>query len=377
MAAPTNLEIALRSIKRIGSFSEGEKDALQKAMRQAMFPGSWDIGTPSDDDIMQYDAATDSWKNETLVGGTFISLSDTPVTMVGQSGAMLVVSGVANELIFQDFNINTLNGLALGGLADNNILQYNSGTGYWEPEDLALIAPVISVNGNTATVVLDIDDVTPTTTKGDIIVEDGSNAIRLALGTDTHVLTADSAQPTGVKWAVSPAGFADPMTTRGDLIYSNSSAVTTRLAAGTVGQVLTSDGTDIAWAASVSGVTAFTGLSDVPASYVGHGSKYVAVNSGATALEFVSVTPITQVTASSPLASSGGTTPDISIQVATAAQHGYMSSTYATKLDGIENLADVTDATNVAAAGAFMGTVTVSASTPSGGDNGDIWFEIV
>ena len=47
----------------------------------------------------------------------------------------------------------------------------------------------------------DIDDVTPTTTKGDIIVEDGSNAVRLSVGTDGQVLTADSASTEGVKWS--------------------------------------------------------------------------------------------------------------------------------------------------------------------------------
>ena len=47
---------------------------------------------------------------------------------------------------------------------------------------------------------VDIDDVTPTTTKGDIIVEDGSNAIRLAVGTNDQVLTADSGEASGVKW---------------------------------------------------------------------------------------------------------------------------------------------------------------------------------
>jgi len=36
-----------------------------------------------------------------------------------------------------------------------------------------------------------------------------------------------------------------------------------------------------------SGATEFTGLTDTPASYSGEGGKYVAVNSGATALEFV------------------------------------------------------------------------------------------
>lgn len=43
----------------------------------------------------------------------------------------------------------------------------------------------------------------PATTKGDLIVHNGTNHIRLAVGTDTQVLTADSAQANGVKWAAS------------------------------------------------------------------------------------------------------------------------------------------------------------------------------
>jgi hypothetical protein len=43
-------------------------------------------------------------------------------------------------------------------------------------------------------------------------------------------------------------GFPDPMTTRGDLIYKNAAGTTTRLPAGSADQILTSDGTDIAWA---------------------------------------------------------------------------------------------------------------------------------
>lgn len=55
---------------------------------------------------------------------------------------------------------------------------------------------------------VDIDDVTPTTTKGDIIVEDGTNAIRVAVGANDQVLTADSAQASGVKWAAAAGGGA-------------------------------------------------------------------------------------------------------------------------------------------------------------------------
>ena len=52
---------------------------------------------------------------------------------------------------------------------------------------------------------------------------------------------------------ISGGGFADPMTTRGDIIYRNSSNVTDRLAVGTDTYVLTSDGTDVSWSAPVGG----------------------------------------------------------------------------------------------------------------------------
>ena len=51
-----------------------------------------------------------------------------------------------------------------------------------------------------------IDQVTPTTTKGDILVENGSNVVRLAVGTDDQVLTADSSTATGLTWADASAG---------------------------------------------------------------------------------------------------------------------------------------------------------------------------
>ena len=68
-------------------------------------------------------------------------------------------------------------------------------------------------------------------------------------GVDTQVPTEKA-----VRAAISGAGFSDPMTTRGDIIHKNAAGTTTRLGSGTVGQVLTSDGTDISWAASAGGV---------------------------------------------------------------------------------------------------------------------------
>lgn len=63
-------------------------------------------------------------------------------------------------------------------------------------------------NGGTGqtTAVAAFDALAPTTTKGDLIVNDGSDNIRLAVGTNNYVLTADSAQASGVKWAAVAAG---------------------------------------------------------------------------------------------------------------------------------------------------------------------------
>jgi len=50
------------------------------------------------------------------------------------------------------------------------------------------------------------DALSPATTKGDLIAHNGTDNIRIPVGTDTYVLTADSTQVSGLVWAASSGG---------------------------------------------------------------------------------------------------------------------------------------------------------------------------
>lgn len=115
------------------------------------------------------------------------------------------------------------------------------------------------------------------TTTGDIYVYDGAALGRLGVGANNTVLTADSAQTLGIKWA----SFANaaPLTTKGDLLTTNG-ATSTRLPVGTNAFVLTADSAQtlgIKWAALVSPIPtgsvvawspSFAGTNTIPSGWV-------------------------------------------------------------------------------------------------------------
>jgi hypothetical protein len=153
----------------------------------------------------------------------------------------------------------------------------------------------------------------PTTAKGDLITRTTSGNTRIVIGSDGQLLTADSTQATGMKWAspsttyvttISPGalsgavtftagsnvtmtqigqqiqiavpninsstGMSDPTTSQGDLIVHGLTTGTTRMPIGTVnGQILTVDTTQdlgVKWAAPA----AFVGVTSLsPGALVG------------------------------------------------------------------------------------------------------------
>jgi hypothetical protein len=103
------------------------------------------------------------------------------------------------------------------------------------------------------------------------------------------------------------------------------------------------------------GAAEFIDLGDVPASYTGAGGKYVKVKSDASGLEFGTLTIAAGDLPSGIDAAkiADGTVSNTEFQTLNGASATFTSA-LKTKLDGIESGADVTDATNVNAAGAVM-----------------------
>ena len=66
--------------------------------------------------------------------------------------------------------------------------------------------PIGSGGTGQTSAVAAFDALSPATTKGDLIVSNGTDNIRLPVGTDTYVLTADSAQASGLTWAAAGGG---------------------------------------------------------------------------------------------------------------------------------------------------------------------------
>jgi hypothetical protein len=173
-------------------------------------------------------------------GGTGISSFGAGVaTWLGTPSSANLASAVTDEtgtgaLVFA--NSPTLVTPALG---TPSAIVLTSGTGL--PIDGGTINTLPINRGGTGqiTATLAFNALSPLTTKGDLVSNDGTDDVRVAVGANGTVLTANSAQASGLTWT-SP--LTNPMTTQGDIIYGDTGGAAVRLAAGTSGQVLRTNG---------------------------------------------------------------------------------------------------------------------------------------
>jgi hypothetical protein len=147
------------------------------------------IGAPGE--ILQAGATTPEWGmlsgNTTTIQLRNSSTPGSVPTALSLSAGEVVVNTADGKLYFKDSG-GTVQVLAQSGTVPIS----NGGTGQ-------------TTQGAA------FDALAPTTSKGDLIVHNGTTDIRLAVGTDNHVLTADSSVAAGVKWAAA-AGGASPIT---------------------------------------------------------------------------------------------------------------------------------------------------------------------
>lgn len=88
------------------------------------------------------------------------------------------------------------------------------------------------------------------TTKGDLLTTNGSDVNRLGVGTNAHVLIADSAATNGIKWGVDPV--QDKVAAKGDLLVGSATDTLTGVTVGANNTLLVADSTTatgVKWAA--------------------------------------------------------------------------------------------------------------------------------
>jgi hypothetical protein len=134
----------------------------------------------------------------------------------GSKDVFLTYPAERAVLVDDNFEIVPATSASLVGNTVTIQLRYSSTPGA-VPTALSLSTGELVVNtadgklyfkdsGGTVKVLSQADQIAPLTTKGDLLVNDGTSNVRLPVGTDAYVLTADSTQSSGVKWAPGGGG---------------------------------------------------------------------------------------------------------------------------------------------------------------------------
>jgi hypothetical protein len=216
--------------------------------------------SPSNGQTLIYNATTSLWTKGTLTAGTGISIANGAGSITVTNSApdqTVALTGAGTTAVtgtYPNFTITsndqyvgtvtsvggtgTVNGISLSGTvtSSGNLTLGGTLSGVSLSTQVTGTLPIANGGTGQTTAVAAFDALAPTTTKGDLIVNDGSDNVRLAVGTNNYVLTADSSQATGVKWATVAAGttVSDDTTTNATYYPTFSTATSGTYSVATV-----------------------------------------------------------------------------------------------------------------------------------------------
>lgn len=167
------------------------------------------VTVPNATDTLVGKATTDTLTNKTLSGNTATNLVSGSGTLTLNTSGTATVPNATDTLVGKA-TTDTLTNKSISG-STNTITNVSLATGV--TGTLPIGNGGTGQTGATAA----FDALSPLTTKGDIVVHNGTNVVRQGVGTNGQVLVADSSQTNGVKFANAPQGLKNYITVNADL----------------------------------------------------------------------------------------------------------------------------------------------------------------
>lgn len=138
------------------------------------------------------------------------ALSSTYI-FVGSAGGVATAVAMSGDATISNAGVVTLSGSGASAGSYSNVTVDTKGrviSGVVS-QDLTKVTGTLAIaNGGTGAItkILAFNALSPLTAKGQIVAHDGTDSVALTAGTDGYVLTADSTQASGVKWAAVVTG---------------------------------------------------------------------------------------------------------------------------------------------------------------------------